>query len=57
MIAYAARKPFVPLSSTQEGSTKVPATPEDRVAHALEFIASQIGEINAKLDGVLSRRN
>ena len=38
------RLPYEPLLGR---GTKVPA--EDRIAHALEYIASQLGQINAKL--------
>ena len=45
-----ARKPFQPLNpNTQSSKT------EDRAAHALEYIAAQLGFINAKLDSLLAQ--
>lgn len=41
-------KPYEPISLQPIGSLKA----EDRIAHAMEYIAGQIGQINAKLDRI-----
>ena len=60
-------EPFIPagpvevqeLQRVHPGDT-VPPSPETRAAHALEYIAAQLGDINRKLDriieGISSRR-
>ena len=41
-------EPYVP-ASVAAAKTGIAPTAENRVAHALEYIAAQLGEINAKL--------
>ena len=48
------QEPYVP-ATLSAGTGNVEATL--RVAHAIEYIAAQMGEINAKLTTVLERRS
>jgi hypothetical protein len=46
-------RPFVPVSLGKGAAD----SPDLRIAHALEYIAAQMGEINVKLSGLLAQRS
>lgn len=47
--AHAASMPFQPLKP----ANMTPDTTALRMAHALEYIAAQLGQVNAKLDKLM----
>ena len=53
-------EPFIPAGPIEvqelprvHPGDKVPASPEARMAHALEYIAAQLGDMNRKLDRII----
>ncbi len=53
-------EPFIPAGPVEvqdlqhlHPGDKVPPSPESRMAHALEYIAAQLGDMNRKLDRII----